>query len=119
MLVWKPWRTVSSANAGRAGAKPAARTPAPAARHCRRVIVLIAPPPRPCRAPVPPSSVLKSLLLLQAELADAGRNLVQCLCDHLPQFRRRRCARNGAGLLDHGAVFVGADDRRDAALQQV
>src|SRR5712691_619164 len=108
ILVWKPCRTVSSAKASRVAPNPAANMPALAARYCRRVMVLIAR-----------SSVTLSLFLLQVELADALRNVVRCLCDHLSQLLRRGRYRDGTGLLDHAAVFGRADDRGDPALQQI
>ena len=84
---------VSSAKAGRAPPRPAASAPAPRREilpscHFNALVVIAS------------SSVMhsvtliavacESLLLLHAEFADAGRDVVQRLRDDLPQLRRRR-----------------------------
>src|ERR1044072_1999009 len=60
-----------------------------------------------------------ALLLLQAEFADAGADLVQRLRDDLVEFGRRRRDREAYTLLDHRAVFRRGDDGNEVAVQQV
>src|ERR1044072_541559 len=60
-----------------------------------------------------------ALLLLQAEFADAGADLVQRLRDDLVELGWRRRDREGGRLLDHRAVFGGGDGGDGMAVQQV
>src|SRR4030088_2301824 len=118
---------VSAANARREAVRPAASMPTPAARYCRRVMVVIVLLRDVVRSALLRRRVVVGLLLLivglllllHAELADAGRNVVERLYEHLLQLLRRRRHRDGAGLLDHRPVLGRRDDGRDMALQQV
>src|SRR5262249_56365232 len=109
ILVWKPWRIVSSAHAPRAGSPTASRLPA---SHCRRVnstrplvitssLVLLFVTWCPSAyagmsevsmrfhaAPCPGHNAHPSLLLLQVKFADARRHVVERLRDHLLEFLR-------------------------------
>ena len=70
---------------------PAASMPALPARYCRRVMMVIDVSSVVLVRSALSSPLIargaESLLLLHAELADAGRDVVQRLRDHLPQLR--------------------------------
>src|SRR5690349_14028714 len=65
----------------------------------------------------PRSSTQVASLLLQSEFADCSRNVIQRLCDDLPQFRGRRGLRQRAALFDQLAVVRRRHDRHDMAVE--